>query len=85
MIDVALVDEGQRFGKLDAQVENAIDIASLAKDRVRALGFGTSDEPPAYVEQLARWSRTRRWTSRTGIDYLALIDSYVVNVRGQYT
>jgi len=40
---------------------------------VRRLRAGTDDEPRRYVEQLAGWGRTGRWTSRTGTDYLAAI------------
>ncbi len=40
---------------------------------VRRLRFGTDDEPRAYVDQLTGWSRTGRWTSRTGVDHLAAL------------
>ncbi len=40
---------------------------------VRALRFGSEDEPASYVSQLVGWSRTGRWTSRDGVDYLAAL------------
>ncbi len=40
---------------------------------VRRLRAGTDDEPRRYVEQLAGWGRTGRWTGRTGTDYLAAV------------
>ena len=47
----------------------------FGKVPARALGLGNTDEPPAYIQQLARWSRTRRWASRTGVDYFAALAS----------
>lgn len=38
---------------------------------IRALGIGTADEAPTYVEQLTGWARSGRWTSLRGLDYLA--------------
>ncbi|RMH44344.1 MAG: alpha/beta fold hydrolase [Deltaproteobacteria bacterium] len=38
---------------------------------VRALRAGTDDEPRAYVEQLAGWALSGRWTGRGGVDFLA--------------
>jgi hypothetical protein len=45
----------------------------LGRAPIRALRLGTEDEPRDYVEQLAGWGLTGRWTSRTGLDYLAAI------------
>jgi predicted alpha/beta hydrolase len=45
---------------------------------IRALRLGTDDEPRDYVEQLAGWARTGRWTSRTGVDYLATLPRVAV-------
>jgi alpha-beta hydrolase superfamily lysophospholipase len=42
---------------------------------IRAFRLGTDDEPRAYVAQLTGWARTGRWTSRTGVDYLATLDT----------
>ena len=47
-------------------------ITALAgKAPIRALHAGTADESRLYIEQLTGWSRTGRWTSLRGIDYLA--------------
>jgi pimeloyl-ACP methyl ester carboxylesterase len=40
---------------------------------VRALRFGTADEPRAYVRQLTGWGLEGRWTSCRGVDYLAAL------------
>lgn len=37
---------------------------------IRALRFGTDDEPRGYVDDLTGWAASGRFTSRTGIDYL---------------
>ncbi|HTR51126.1 MAG TPA: alpha/beta hydrolase [Kofleriaceae bacterium] len=48
--------------------------AQLAgKAPIRALGIGRADEARTYVEQLTGWSRTGRWTSQRGLDYLAAL------------
>ncbi|HTJ42680.1 MAG TPA: alpha/beta fold hydrolase [Kofleriaceae bacterium] len=41
---------------------------------IRLARMGTDDEPRDYVAQLTTWARTGRWTSRTGVDYLASLD-----------
>jgi len=46
---------------------------ALGRAPIRALGLGTDDEGAGYVEQLTGWARTGRWTSRTGVDYLAAL------------
>lgn len=52
----------------------AAQIAGVAgKMPIRALGIGTADEAATYTAQLTGWVRTGRWTSRRGIDYLALL------------
>ena len=43
------------------------------KAPIRALHAGTADEAAGYVDQLTGWARTGRWTSRTGLDYLAAL------------
>ncbi len=49
-------------------------VASLfGKAPIRALGAGTSDESATYVGQLTSWSRSARWTSLRGVDYLAAL------------
>ena len=45
----------------------------LGRAPIRALRIGTSDEPRMYIEQLAGWARTGRWTSLRGLDYLAAL------------
>jgi len=45
---------------------------------IRALRLGTDDENRAYVEQLAGWARTGRWTSRAGVDYQAALPAITV-------
>jgi predicted alpha/beta hydrolase len=47
---------------------------------MRLLRIGTDDEPRVYVEDLFRWIRTARWTSRDGVDYRALVPSIVCPV-----
>lgn len=54
--------------KIAAQVAGA-----AGKMPIRALRIGTSDEAATYTAQLTGWVRTGRWTSRRGIDYLALL------------
>jgi pimeloyl-ACP methyl ester carboxylesterase len=44
------------------------------KAPIRALRAGTADESKSYVAQLTGWCRTGRWTSRSGLDYLAALD-----------
>jgi pimeloyl-ACP methyl ester carboxylesterase len=44
------------------------------KAPIRALRAGTADESKSYVAQLTGWCRTGRWTSGTGIDYLAALE-----------
>ncbi|MCG8419543.1 MAG: alpha/beta fold hydrolase [Proteobacteria bacterium] len=53
------------------------DLASrpLGRAPIRALRFGSNDEPRGYVAQLAEWSRTGRWLSRDGVDYLASLNN----------
>jgi predicted alpha/beta hydrolase len=41
---------------------------------IRLARMGTDDEPRDYVAQLVTWARTGRWTSRTGVDYLASLE-----------
>lgn len=42
---------------------------------IRLARLGTDDETRGYVEQLTGWARSGRWTSRTGVDYLAALSS----------
>jgi len=41
------------------------------KAPIRALRMGTADEAATYIHQLTGWTRSARWTSLRGIDYLA--------------
>jgi predicted alpha/beta hydrolase len=45
--------------------------ALFGRAPIRALRVGTADESVTYVEQLTGWSRSGRWTSLSGVDYLA--------------
>ena len=45
--------------------------ALFGRAPIRALRAGTADESRSYVDQLASWSSTGRWTSLSGADYLA--------------
>jgi pimeloyl-ACP methyl ester carboxylesterase len=45
----------------------------LGRAPIRALRLGSDDESAGYVAQLAGWARTGRWTSRGGIDHMALL------------
>jgi predicted alpha/beta hydrolase len=45
--------------------------ALVGRAPIRALRVGTADESFAYGRQLTGWSSSGRWTSLTGIDYLA--------------
>jgi predicted alpha/beta hydrolase len=47
--------------------------ALFGKAPIRAIGAGHADEAASYVAQLTGWARTARWTSRTGVDYLAAL------------
>ena len=38
---------------------------------IRALRLGHADEAVTYVRQLTGWTRSMRWTSLRGVDYLA--------------
>jgi predicted alpha/beta hydrolase len=40
---------------------------------IRAVRLGSDDETRGYVEQLAGWARSGRWTGRDGADYLAAV------------
>lgn len=48
---------------------------------IRLLRLGNADEAKSYVAQLASWSRTGRWTSTRGVDYLAALSSIDAPVR----
>jgi predicted alpha/beta hydrolase len=70
---------GPRGSRARRAVMSLYDVASrpLGFAPIRAVRFGTDDEPRDYVAQLVGWARTGRWTSRTGVDYreaLARID-----------
>ena len=52
--------------------------ALLGRAPIRALRVGTADESASYVDQLAMWSSTKRWTSLRGVDYLAALDTIAV-------
>lgn len=48
----------------------------LGKAPIRALGFGTDDEPASYTRHLARWVHTGRFTSADGaVDYDSALPS----------
>lgn len=54
----------------------------LGRAPIRALGLGSDDEAAGYVAQLAGWARTGRWTSRGGVDHMALLPRVDVPVWG---
>jgi predicted alpha/beta hydrolase len=45
--------------------------ALFGKAPIRSLRIGSADEARTYVGQLTGWTRTARWTSLSGTDYLA--------------
>jgi pimeloyl-ACP methyl ester carboxylesterase len=45
--------------------------ALFGKAPIRALRAGTADEAATYIHQLTGWTRSGRWTSLSGVDYLA--------------
>ncbi len=45
----------------------------LGYSPIRALRLGSDNEPRSYVEQMVGWATGARWTSRTGVDYMALL------------
>ena len=47
--------------------------ALFGRAPIKAIRAGTADESAGYVEQLTGWALSGRWTSRTGIDYLAAL------------
>jgi len=49
--------------------------ALFGKAPIRAVGAGTADESATFVGQLTGWSRSARWTSMRGVDYLASLDA----------
>ncbi len=54
--------------------------ALLGRAPIRALGFGTADEPATYIRQLTGWTRAARWTSLRGIDYRAAAATVATSV-----
>jgi alpha-beta hydrolase superfamily lysophospholipase len=54
--------------------------ALFGKAPIRAMRTGTADEAATYVDQLTRWSRSNRWTSLRGIDYLATLPTITTPV-----
>jgi predicted alpha/beta hydrolase len=48
--------------------------ALFGRAPIKAIRAGTADESAGYVDQLTRWTRTGRWTSGAGVDYLAALD-----------
>jgi len=49
--------------------------ALFGRAPIRALRAGTADESATYVKQLTGWSRTGRWTSLAGVDYLVALET----------
>jgi hypothetical protein len=49
--------------------------ALFGKAPIRAFRAGTADEALGYVDQLAGWARTGRWTSRAGVDYSVTLET----------
>jgi len=49
--------------------------ALFGKAPIRALRAGTADESKGYVAQLTGWSRSGRWTSLAGLDYMAALET----------
>jgi pimeloyl-ACP methyl ester carboxylesterase len=54
--------------------------AWLGRAPIRALRAGTADEAASYVRQMTGWARAGRWTSLTGLDYLAALAAITVPV-----
>jgi predicted alpha/beta hydrolase len=54
--------------------------ALFGRAPVKSLRAGTADEAATYVRQLTDWSRSARWTSLRGIDYLANLGSIATPV-----
>jgi len=49
--------------------------ALFGKAPIRALRAGTADEAKSYVAQLTGWSRSGRWLSLAGVDYLTALET----------
>jgi predicted alpha/beta hydrolase len=54
--------------------------ALLGRAPIRALRIGSADEAATYVRQLTGWARAARWTSLTGLDYLARLRAIAIPV-----
>lgn len=52
----------------------------LGRAPIRALRIGSADEARTYVRQLTGWTRSARWTSLRGVDYLAAARDITVPV-----
>ena len=52
--------------------------ALFGKAPIRALRAGTADEARSYVAQLTGWSRSGRWLSLAGVDYLTALETIEV-------
>ncbi|MDX2090342.1 MAG: alpha/beta fold hydrolase [Kofleriaceae bacterium] len=53
----------------------------LGRAPIRRLRIGTADEARTYVHQLTGWTRSMRWTSLRGADYLAAAGDITVPVQ----
>jgi predicted alpha/beta hydrolase len=49
--------------------------ALFGRAPIRALRAGTADESATYVKQLTGWSKSGRWTSLAGVDYLVALET----------
>jgi len=49
--------------------------ALFGRAPIRAFGVGSADESAGYVDQLAGWSASGQWTSRSGVDYLVALEA----------
>ena len=54
--------------------------ALFGKAPIRALRAGTADESKSFVTQLTGWSRSGRWTSLAGVDYMVALETVTVPV-----
>ncbi len=49
--------------------------ALFGKAPIKALRVGTADESATYIDQLTGWSKSGRWTSQRGIDYMVALEA----------
>jgi hypothetical protein len=49
--------------------------ALFGRAPIRAMRAGTADESATYVKQLTGWSKSGRWTSLAGVDYMVTLET----------